>query len=83
MFYSTTKPKDGQLFTVYEIIYYMLVDECSILFGQKTNLVHKHLTDKSVIGFGRTTLQKAVKNYKEKEFFHEKTAMGLKLVDHL
>jgi hypothetical protein len=28
MFHSTTKPKDGQLFTVYEIIYYMLVDEC-------------------------------------------------------
>jgi hypothetical protein len=65
MFHSTTKPKDGQLFTVYEIIYYMLVDECSFLFG-----------DKSVIGFGRTTLQKAVKIIKKKEFFHEKIVMG-------
>jgi hypothetical protein len=61
MFHSTTKPKDGQL--------YMLVNECSFLFGQPINLVHKYLTAKSVIGFGRTTLQKAVKKYKEKGFF--------------
>jgi hypothetical protein len=56
--------KDGQIFTVYEITVYMLVNECSFVFGQPINLVppHKYLTEKSVIGFGRTNLQKAVKN---------------------
>jgi transposase len=79
MFHSTTKPKDGQLFTVYEIIFYMLVNECSFLFGQPINLVHKYLTDKSAIGFGRTTLQKAVKNYKEKGILPRKNSDGMKV----
>jgi transposase len=79
MCHSTTKPKDGQLFTVYEIIFYMQVNECSFLFGQPIYFVHKYLTDKSVIGFGRTTLQKAVKNYKEKGILPRKNSDGMKV----
>jgi hypothetical protein len=72
MFHSTTtKPKDGKL--------YMLVNECSFLFGQPINLVHKYLTDKSVIGFGRTTLQKAVKKYKEKGIPPQENSDGMKV----
>jgi hypothetical protein len=36
-FHATIKPKDGRLFTVFEIVNYMLVETSTPIFGESTN----------------------------------------------
>jgi hypothetical protein len=60
----SVKPSDGQLYSIYEIVHGMMVDEKSLLYGQSTNQVMSQLSSKGRIGFKRATLQRHVKTYK-------------------
>jgi hypothetical protein len=63
-FAMSVKPSDGQLYSIYEIVHGMMVDEKSLLYGQSTNQVMSQLSSKGRIGFKRATLQRHVKTYK-------------------
>jgi hypothetical protein len=79
VFHATIKPKDGRMFTVFEIVNYMLVNTSTPMFGESTNLVQKFLMDKRVIGFSRATLQPAVKNYNEHKILPQEGSYGIKV----
>jgi hypothetical protein len=57
-------PSDGQLYSIYEIVHGMMVDEKSLLYGQSINQVISQLSSKGHIGFKRSTLQRHVNIYK-------------------